>query len=814
MKKEFIFYLTSIKILILTILLFDGITLIGKPTVKEFNLRIGTSSELNSYSYAKLYCNLINPDKKTQNIEVRLASKSKGLYNQKNVFSEIVTVPPKTSIKYYSTVMLEDSEQYILEIFHKGKKIGKTSPALIVPVSIKSRPVAIFNDSDINFGAFSGMPEFRKTLNPCFFFKDTSVGQWNLLELAPYIIFVKPDFSEFSTRKFQAVIDYVKQGGILIFSHPDALKEAVGTPLEPMLPIKPLRTRQVTRLPELSKILPGFKEFTKPVPFVESISSGNGITILESGDFPIIRYKKYGLGIVKAAAVPLNRDSYKNNEWKSLLKLFLADNRMYNDTDPVKQTLDEMTGFAVPEIESVRWIILSYLLLLGIPVGLGLYLRKTGLFWIAAGGLAIIFTLSVLYFATSKSNDENKEFLSFIELMVPGGNSISGDGFYGIMSSSDKTVNIKPETESIIMNAIPPPETKIISSAMSKGYTPTEIKNINGSRQISGLNLPINSPRHFTASYTKPIYDEPKIKLPRLIITDKMLFEKWKLPKGINAEAAWVQFPSGEINLQIQDRFVSQASKNTIFDSNTILKSVKTFLKKGWRHRNPMLVIVENSDKSQFFDIKNTVAHGKRITILPVNEVYETDKIRVPSETILLLPGNTSTQRIMNGNEINNSIYSRVDESYLFQFQIPPNLTLIKPEKIKVDFSYVNDSNNVSVEPFLLGKEKRPDKKREKSRNRKNKKNQRSISSNHNDFQITNHEIILGKSDRKNEYIFDNIKEDFISNSGTALIGLKVKIKNHNMLPAAKKKANTWSVKKLDIHLSGKINMTEEKIIY
>ena len=76
-----------------------------------------------------------------------------------------------------------------------------------------------------------------------------------------------------------------------------------------------------------------------------------------------------------------------------------------------------------------------------------------------------------------------------------------------------------------------------------------------------------------------------------------------------------------------------------IFESDTILKSVKDFVKKGWRHRNPMLVLLVNSDKSQFFDLKNTTCNGKRLTVLPVNEIFENEEIKIQPENILLNPG-------------------------------------------------------------------------------------------------------------------------------------------------------------------------------
>jgi len=834
------------KILVLLILLSQGVSLLGVPKVKGMSVRLGSSPRVNRFSWATISCGLTNPDPTEQTIEVRLVDKLKGAYKQKNVFTEVVTLPPKVSINYSSMVIVEDAEEYFLEIFHNGKQIGKSDSSILSLVSGKTRPVPVFNDSlDEDFGSFSLLPPFKGVFNPTFFSARFSFDQWELCKVSPFIVMVKPDFSQFSTRKFQAVIDYVKQGGNLIFAHPDGLKDALKTPLAPLIPLRPLRTRQVTRLPSMGKVIPGFKEYTNPVPFIETIPEGNGITLLSEGEFPVIRWKKYGLGTVRAAAVPISKDSYTTDEqWIPLLKLFFAHHALLNDTDPVKSTLDEMTGFSVPGIESVRWVILLYFLLLAIPLGLGLYFRKTGYAWIAGGVFAVIFALTLLNQAASGSKDKKGVFLSFVEMVVSEGNSVSGEGYYGLMSSSDTVVDVKTQDASIMLSAIPPSETKITMMGMNKGNTPpTEVKTINGDPEISGLNLPLNSPRHFYAAFSKTIPKEEQFEYPSVKYKNGVLFKQWKMPKGIKADSGWLQFPGGEIPLNIENGVVSQISGRKAFESDNILQSVKTFVQKGWRHNNPMLILAENANETKSLVLKDTIPHGKKLVVIPVSEEFDSEEITVAPESISLSPGDPSTRLIMDGNEIKPSVYSRGSGSFLFKFQIPPALALMTPEKIELDFSYLNDGGNILIEPYILGETKiikvkvqpkRPPRKRQpkKKKGKKNKKGKKKQPPKPETKptpkpetkptpppqptfkEVLKREEVKAKKTEDGQFLFDNLTGVFEPNTGAGLIGLRISIKNKDIPLGAREKANTWSLEKFNISVSGKLPMTEEKIIY
>jgi len=792
------------KILIHNFLLIQGLLLIilqcvglnATPICKNLSIRYGTSPQINRYSWATLSCYLGNPDTKKSDIEIRLVDNISGVYRQKTIFSDQITVPSETELYYQTAVMLENAEEYSLELFHNGVRIGETSSSLIKLSSRKSHPLAIFNDSPgTNFGSFLGLDSLGDVYHPTFFSAATPFNKWQLLINSPFIVMMRPNYSEYSSEKFQAILSYVKQGGTIIFADPEGLKAAIKTPLAPLIPIRPLRQKKVQKLPELSNIIPSFKSFAKPVTFLESIPNGDGVTLVRAGQFPLIRYKRFGMGGARAIVIPATSDAYRSRgEWKVLIGYLFSHQNLLNNTTPVKGALDEMTGFTIPGTGSIRWIIFLYFFIIAIPLGLGQYFKKTAAGWITAGLLATAFTVTMLYTSLSGAGVHKKDFLSFIEIVTPGRESISGIGYYGIMSASDKRIDITANNENVLFSSIPPSKTKVFFMGNSSNtLSPLEIKTVNGLSGIKSMNLPVNSPRHFYSSFQGKRHSQKVFKLPQLTHnTSGISFLPWQIPKDfVTPEAAWIQFPSGKIELTINNRTLSIKKGGGVFHSNVINQKIKEFTTEGFKHTSPLLFLLNKADKASTFSIKNTIIHGKRISVIPVSEIFNTDKIVIRPEELSFTAGDTSTRLIMSGNKIKPEIFSRAPNTYLFKFQLPPYIINIKPKQIECEFSYINDSGNIKIEPFLAVK--------------KSSKKSASLGKN---------KIIRGEKDKNGVFIFSETSGVIDSSSGSALIGLEVKLKNINIPLGAQKKTNTWRLEKFRITIKGTIPKFKDKFIY
>ena len=753
----------------------------AKPKMERELLKYGHSQRIKRFSWGNLSCQLTNPDSKPCNIELRFVDSLRGTVNNNTVFSETVYLPPETVIQYNTPVMTENSDEYKIEMFVDGVEKQKSDPFFIRLMSGNSSYLPILNDSDnLSFGSFATAPEFKGIFAVSAFPVETPNFSWSMLKKASSIIIVRPDFSRYSSDKLCAILDYVYQGGNIIFADPVGVIEASKTPLSVLLPVVPLRIRKITTLEPLHKILPGFKKFAGSVDFLESVSSGNGVDFLKDRDMPVFRWKKYGLGTCRFSAVPLTRNSFSNNDtWLKILSMFFAHQSISNDLSTAVPVLNEMTGFTVPGIESVRKILLIYFILIIIPLGLGLFLKRTIAAWIITGCITVLFSFHILRTVSAGHSDKKGIFVSFIETCIPGVVASPGEGWYGIFSTSDTKISIKTKNTHTLLSAIPPPDNIVamVQGGLSaKKSQPTEVKTIHALPEITDLSLNINTARQFFAAYDKTIV--ANFNLPELHYDkNRFTFQPWKITNKLKPYSAWLQFANGIIPLTVKDNTVkADTATAALFASDTTLKSVQNFLQKGWKHSSPALILVENSTKTMLKLSDEIIVHGKKLTVIPVKEIGQNRTITIPHQSVLLTPGDTSTRRVMTGNQIKPSIVSRNDLDYIFRYQLPPLFSGIKPEKIKIDFKYVNDGANLSIVPVILTghiRNKKFIKKRE--------------------IEAVRHS--------NGKFIFEDVADCI--ESGTGFVALKVKIKRKNLPTGERVRVNKWSLDKLLISVTG-----------
>lgn len=804
--------------LLLVVLFFICIPLVAKPLVDRANLRYGFSPRIKRFSWGILSCRIQNPDSKPYNVEIRFVDANRGAINQKSVFADSVYVPAKTVINYKAPVMTEDAEEYRLEVFIDGREQKKSDSFIISLISGNSTYLVILNDSeDVSLGAFATAPQFKGKYALSNFMARTPPAPWILLKKAAGVVIVQPDFSKYTAEAYQAILDYVQQGGNVVFADPQGVIAASKTPLSVLLPVKPLRIRKISKLDSLSRLIPEFKSFKEPTDFLESAPVGEGINLVEKDGMPVFRWKRYGLGTCRFAAVPITKIPYDSSvTWYKILSMFIAHQTISNNLASAVPALDEMTGFSVPGIDKVRTLFFIYFLLMVIPLGLGIFLKRTGLAWIITGLITVCFSVYILKSAASSHSKQSGTFLSFIETAILGNTASPGEGWYGIFSTSDTKLTIKANNEQTSLSAIPPPD-NIMAMFKNAGQgglgtksfaSPTEVKTKNALREINNLVLNSNASRQFYASYNA-IGSE---KIPSPVIQYKKTgfeFNDWDIPEGVKPYAAWLQFANGIVPLAIVgNKVVAKKSAEAVFASDTTLLSVQNFMLKGWKHSSPMLVLVENSDKTYLDLPGKIVSHGKRITVASVQEVSEEKVFSVPPQSVLMTPGDTSTRLVMNGNEIKPEVISRSDSNYVFRYQLPPLFATMKAKEITVDFSYMNEGGNVEIKPVLvvgqiLNKKFVPanqptsstqPQSKNKRKKRKNKRNKR-VRQDREGIKGISGELKNGK------LVFTNVQDCL--KDGTGFIALKIKIKRKNLPMGERLRANKWSLDKLDITVTG-----------
>ena len=815
------------------------LTLSASPIVSRPSLRLGFSVRMPRYSWATLSCHIENPDPRPHNIMLRITSEE-GMF-QYNVFQDVIHILPKTVIEYKTDFMLENAEKYNIEIFSDGKKLSLPRDDILLKfVKNRGELIGIINDSyDISIGAFTQLKRFKNKYFSSQFQSIQIPENWKTLERFTALVIIDPDYSKISARQYNTLLEYVSMGGIIIFAYPDTLFKLAKTPLAPLLPVHPIKMRHIGRLPAVKKFIHNFGNWRKkPVQFLETIPKKESTVILQNDGLPVFVWKKYGLGSCRFSAIPLCGDYYRNrkDDWQDLLSIFFDHQRFFPEKDEFKACLDEMTGFPIPKSSLIQTLFIIYFASLAILMITGFILKRSGLIWGIAGIYAVIATLFVLRLAQSQSEYTGK-LLAAIELDTRNpGPTIPVTGYYGLYSDANVRVSVSAKDENSLISAIPPNANLLMPFAMyqarnrfaknqpgrnnaaskqqNKSFPITntyEIQRVNGVPLLSDISIMALTTRQFTCS--SAIRDEKlnQFTWPSLLYSQKGLsLDPWQIPQNIKPENAFLLLPSGIFNLTISGNKLTLSSKTQdFFQNNKILKTLRQALCKGYKHSTPSLVLVEKLKKPEIPVPDDTKVQGKKLTVIPLKEKCPEKNILIIPEQIVLSPGDSSTRVIMSGNSLKKNMEINGANSYLFKFQVPPIFSKIRPGKIVVNFSYLNQGGNIKATPYLiLNSAEQADSNDPKTKS--NSKNPNLFGADAYKNKITGTQIkpgifvfkgkniaaALDKVDGKGYILIDTVEKDF-------------------KLDAAQKlRTNRWAITKLTIAIKGSIRSPRAPFTY
>jgi len=700
--------------------------LVAAPSVSRGRISIGFSLRLFRFSWGEFSCFVENPDPTPHKIMVRvLAGDDNFGQQQTNVFSDMLVIPPQTEMNYRSPIMVETAESYRVEVFIDGRQQGTSEELLIKTIPSKSTQIAILDEGEVSIGAYTQLDSFKNEYFSCTMNSRTLPEQWELLAPFAAIVVMQPDLSQYSSRQVRAFVDYVRQGGTVIFADPAALFKLAESPWAELLPVRPLKLRKVWDIPSLaaSSFLSGFKGWPEPgVDFLESEAKGQGIDLLRHEGFPLFRWKKYGLGICRFSAIPIDEKIFKDpKERANLLHFLLGTQKLCPEPERYNSCLDEMTGFPIPRAGVLRSIFISYFIILGVLLSGGLYTRKTGIAWVASALAAILMTFYVLDRAKAEVRQKGK-MLSMIDFSVYGGATTPTETYCSIFSDSNAVLDLGAASENTLLSGIPPNTNSYIPIFMQglnmsddgtegrsrkqsrfKIAKKLDIQRLpNGLAILPSLNISTNTTRQFRLQGTqnlKPVsWEQPKL----LYGKDGPLMAPWQVPAGIKFDQAFLLFPGGLRQLAGNGRTLSDSGKETGFQPDSLLRELQGCLEYAYRTPSPCLALVDKNPSPPLEIPGGASCQGRRITLFPLSESCTEENIVIDRKQVLLTPGDSPTGMIMDGNRFKQNPNINGAMSYSFKFALPPQFSSIEPEEIVVRFDYRSQGGGITVRPLLL----------------------------------------------------------------------------------------------------------------
>lgn len=758
------------------------------PSISKSSIKVGMSPRIQKNSWSSLNCSISNPDQKSYEAYLRLVDENTFM-GRRTVFSDTLLIPQNAVINYTTEILIEEGENYHVELYVEDKRVPGVDTIIIKNMSEREEQFYILNDSfTVSMGSVNQLEVFKKkTFQLTLPSKDVPF-HWSAYKSCLAIVVLRPDFEKYSARQFRGIIDYVKQGGIIIFADPVSTLEAAKTPLAEILPVDPTRIRKISELNSIIPFFPGFKNWGELnlVDFLECYPLENSIVWMKEGQFPVFAWKKFGFGESRFSAVSLSGDVLdKTGAWEKIMMFFLNHQVRFADTKKIMTCLDEMTGYTVPGVAAVKTVFFWYFLMLAVLTAVGMYFRKTNFTLAGSVILSLGVTMWVFNMISAGAANTSSMLVAAIEARYPLSDSNVIDAYYGVFSRKDTIETFNSGSEDVKISSINQSLNRFAAAnfgddpsqgIMSKSQgEPIEVMTSFGVASVSNLNIKANTTRQMNATLSVFRKDDAeKFALPEITYGEKGFSMKdWQAPSDFKFDSAFLTFPSKAYPLTVSAGKVTfnPVAGETYFRGDNISMALADVVRTGFKNTKPGIAFIGGGATGLNFGEK-AGCQTRIINFIPVSEKCESSKVSIPSELIVLSAGDTASKSLMPYNDFMTPFNSQNSSDYKISFKLPPEFAMISPEEIEISLSYMNDSNSIVLQPSLMigAKTIAPDKK------------------------------------SGDKYVFTKDLDKVINPySGEGVILLSVNVTNSISSISEKLRANKWIMKEFSVGVKGQL---------
>lgn len=433
---------------------------------------VGFSSFVRSDSWIPIRLMVQNPGAATDVEVVVYAADSVG-----SRMPLLVRAPlhlPADSIRRHTMyVRTGNCEKLLFELYDKNQRL--TNRASVAPAHISASEPLILGLSNNGMGfVCTQEPSASERLrfNNALGFSDLPERRQGY-EAVDVIILGSLPAEQITVLQQRAIIEWVRAGGLLVFSPGAYTHNYEGTLLEGILPAQILGSRLVEGLPPLEDIYGPIKREKQRLGLTEIVAS-DGTVNLQMGQFPLVVSRPEGAGRVVFVAFDLSGERMLS--WPHLIKFYrdltdrqgrLPDIRKTRLPAEASAILNEYMGVKVmPRRQVAGFLCVNVILVVIVLVGA----RKRREY----GFLILLFCAPVLALAINafgRAAANITEPLAaglHVVRTVSGQSGGAGNGFHAVLSDKEARSDvIFPDTPSLFCQALPvmPEKGKQLTSA-------------------------------------------------------------------------------------------------------------------------------------------------------------------------------------------------------------------------------------------------------------------------------------------------------------------------------------------------------------
>ena len=770
----------------------------------------GRTSAIFRNSWSEFQCFVENTDKVPHDVRVRVRAADDG--TQSNFFSGSIRIPAETSSYLRFPIITENSQKYLVDLFCDGKKhpTGEMSSILVNFCNNKQRRSFVFSDDgetpSFLFSLKGIKEEHSATVLPADSVPDSSLYYQN----CDTLIIDDPDFTRFSSAQFQAILTYVAEGGILLFTNPKGALAAAQTPLADLLPVIPQKTVTSDKLP-LSGLIRAQANLPGQADFLVSIPRERSVVSAQWEGLPLFAERQYGLGTVRLLAFEPKKEDFlgKDSAALALAKRLIVRQALFPNRVLFESKLDQLTGFDIPSVSEISGMAVAYLAVFFVILLMGFLLHCPRLAWLTTVVAAVGMIAIVLHKAAKTFENRNSVLA---EVTLESAQPVrSGETFGSCFMKEGATVRLQASGDADIhfSTILRDPRISYYSTAFlqqtsmgSKNISKTKdtkkkvqeerpvrivapldiTRSETGSVYLPGLSLAPRTSREFMARFSRPATESMVMRPgwePELILSDKGLdMTPYQVPKelGIPGSASvWLVLPGGVRSVSMNGSGLCRLSGGGGLLVDEAARSMALMLTRGLRKQGPYLAFIRDVNSSFLTTNVRTVPQGKKILMVPARITIASRTVRIPREFLTFSPRDVASRFVVNGNDIMTGMPILTGFAAGVRISLPSEVApLLKPEKISLVLD-CRMADSVSLDAVLSTPSG------EKS----------------------------GRKNSRNEYEFTDFPPSYRTDEAAAFtLFLKTKhlVNPSSLSPEQAMMANSWSLRSLEAEVTGKLD--------
>ena len=445
--------------------------------------------------------------------------------------------------------------------------------------------------------------------------------------------------------------------------------------------------------------------------FIDSVAKKDALVTCQWNEYPVIAWKKFGLGLTGAITISPTQDGFQNSDAFAKTWAYLLDNiKRPLDmsslvTDDSRETVNMLNGLTIPGPDTILKYMLVYLVIVSLIFLVCSKLKKTIIAWIASLVVSTVMT-AVIFNKAYGATDGSKSRTAAVLSQIPVIDEAPSIKVYSIFSKNDEEITFKGDVVNDRFRKLPKVKRMNLGLQTNKsGYKATEIQDVitggykGNDAILKELRVQGLSSRIFTKlsrSHTSAA------KIPEVTFTTTGIEVKSEdFPAELSqAEFIYLCGPSGVVPMDYESNKLTE--KGTRAPHGKTDEKLRKLLK-ALDITRPTLVytikgIMEDSILDDSFEV-----NGMNLYMSPLTEVMSGETY-IPGEFVKIFETTSSIFIFRNGNWNLSRHMGAKTSKYDLEAKLPLGYKNMAVSEVVVDFEFTNQSGNIFVDVALNGK--------------------------------------------------------------------------------------------------------------